>query len=221
MEIKYFDINKRYNDKTIVKQIFDLDYALKNAYDDIIPFWKTHKGVIDKGCFCQWHKSDFLDGTDKINGRPIKYCCCEQFMMGQKAQLFSDYESFEKIINSTNPSEIQKLGRQVRNFDSNIWDKFKYTIVFNGNYKKFSQNNELKDFLLSTGDSLIVEASPYDKIWGVGIPEVNNKIYIPDYWQGQNLLGFAIMHVRHILRKSDEETKKFNELINNERLLDL
>jgi ribA/ribD-fused uncharacterized protein len=99
------------------------------------------------------------------------------------------------------PKTIKALGRQVINFDEKEWDKVKYKIVLNGNYYKFSQNVDMLEALRSTGNKVLVEASPYDKVWGVGLDENNEKIYNPSYWKGENLLGFALMEVRDELKK--------------------
>lgn len=83
------------------------------------------------------------------------------------------------------PKTIKALGRQVKEFDEKEWDKIKYKIVLNGNFYKFSQNKEMMEILQSTGNKTLVEASPYDKIWGVGLDENNEKIFNPNYWKGK------------------------------------
>ena len=115
--------------------------------------------------------------------------------MAGKAELFGDREIREQILACSVPGEIKALGRKVRGFDQKVWDRFKYAIVLNGNWCKFSQNRSLREFLLSTGDRVLAEASPYDNIWGS--PEAQD----PRKWQGQNLLGFALMEVRDELRR--------------------
>ena len=96
---------------------------------------------------------------------------------------------------------MKALGRKVRNFDPQVWDKLKYSIVLNGNYYKFTQNKEMMDFLLSTGDKILVEASPVDTIWGIGLGKENEKAKNVAMWRGKNLLGFALMEVRDEIRK--------------------
>ena len=134
------------------------------------------------------------------------YLYMEQYMMAGKAQLFGDEERRKEILACSDPKQIKALGRKVRGFDQVVWDKFKYAIVLNGNWCKFSQNRELREFLLSTGNSVLVEASPYDRIWGIQLsadaPEAQN----PFRWRGENLLGFALMEVRdelHRVRKNE------------------
>ena len=99
------------------------------------------------------------------------------------------------------PQADQGLGRKVRGFDQRVWDRFKYAIVLGGNWCKFSQNRDLREFLLSTGDSVLVEASPYDSIWGIRLSSSSPGAQDPMKWRGQNLLGFALMEVRDELRR--------------------
>lgn len=113
-------------------------------------------------------------------------------------------------MRSNNPKEIKVLGRQVKNFDENIWKKNRYSIILNGNYAKFMQNEDLRLFLISTKDSILVEASPYDKIWGIGMSSNNENIENPLLWRGLNLLGFALMEVRDELIRVCQNYNKLN-----------
>lgn len=161
--------------------------------DDFVFFWGHRPGrKVTKTCFSQWYVIDF-----EVDGH--KYNCAEQYMMAQKAWLFKDYEIFGRILDATDPQEIKALGREVRNFEPKIWNENKFRIVVKGNLGKFGGNPELKDFLLSTGDKIIVEASPYDKIWGIGMKDGTPGIENPVNWKGENLLGFALMEVRDLL----------------------
>lgn len=159
---------------------------------DFVFFW-SHKsakgGEITEACLSQWWKCSFVEGG-------ITFCCAEQYMMYKKALLFKDYAIAKEILRTTNPKKIKELGRLVQNFDSQVWDEHKAEIVLQGNILKFSQNPELKDYLLSTGGRILVEASPYDKVWGVGLRKENSAICTPQKWKGQNLLGFALMEAR-------------------------
>ena len=122
-------------------------------------------------------------------------------MMAEKARLFGDEEVEKEIMNTSDPKLMKALGRKVRNFDPQVWDKVKYSIVLNGNYYKFTQNKEMMDFLLSTGNKILVEASPMDTIWGIGLGKDNEKAHNIASWRGQNFLGFALMEVRDEIRK--------------------
>ena len=116
--------------------------------------------------------------------------------MAGKAELFDDKETREKILASRSPKQIKELGRRVKGFEQATWYKAKFSIVLNGNWCKFSQNMELKAFLLSTGDAILAEASPYDGIWGIRMQADAPDSANPLKWRGQNLLGFALMEVR-------------------------
>lgn len=144
-----------------------------------------------RGPFSQWVKSNFVVDNH--------YSCCEQFMMFKKAELFNDSDIMQEILDSSNPKEIKALGRKVKNFDNKIWNEHKRDIVFQANFAKFSQNSELKEELLSTKGTILVEASPYDNIWGVGLDESDSRINNPNTWKGENLLGFALTEVREYL----------------------
>ena len=151
-------------------------------------------GSITQSCFSQWWKGEFWFYAQS-------YCCMEQFMMEQKAKLFGDEESRQQILKSSDPGRIKALGRKVGNFEQKLWDRAKYSIVLNGNWCKFSQNRALKEFLLSTGDDILAEASPYDGVWGIQLSADSPDAQNPCRWQGQNLLGFALMEVRDELRR--------------------
>ena len=162
--------------------------------DDFVFFWGHRKGKkIGKTCFSQWYEIEF-----EVEGH--KYNCAEQYMMAQKAWLFKDIEIFGKILDATDPKEIKALGRKVKNFDPKIWNQQKFEIVVKGNLGKFGENPELREFLLSIGNKILVEASPYDKIWGIGMKEGTPGIANPTNWKGENLLGFALMEVRDFFK---------------------
>lgn len=154
----------------------------------LIGFWKPRETY---GFLSQWYKSNFIDDDGTT------YNCAEQYMMAQKALLFGDNEIFCKIMNETNPYNIKNLGKLVRNFNDETWNKNKFDIVYNGNLLKFSQNEELKQKLLDTENKILVEASPYDKIWGIGLSVSDKDFYNPILWKGENLLGKILMKVRN------------------------
>jgi len=179
-----------------------MKYTLANTIEkfqrkeklDFLFFWgHTVKDEITKACFSQWFPCEFVD-----NG--VVYKTAEHYMMAAKARLFDDNEILELILEAHSPNEAKNLGRKVKNFNSEIWDHHKYQIVIQANQLKFSQNQDFKEFLLSTEDKVIVEASPYDKIWGIGMLESDESINNPLLWNGENLLGFALMEVRDLLK---------------------
>lgn len=124
----------------------------------------------------------------------------EQAFMWEKAKFFGDHEIAKKILMFSNPSKAKKLGRQVKNFDAEKWRDPGYRFMVDINFAKFNQNEFLKRHLLETGDKTIVEASPYDKIWGIGLREDDDRVLDEDNWDGLNLLGKALMEVREILK---------------------
>jgi ribA/ribD-fused uncharacterized protein len=146
------------------------------------------------GTFSQWCPSKFV-----IDG--VEYNCCEQYMMAKKALLFNDVESYNKIMETKGPKEQKALGRKVKNFDKDKWEAVCRDIVYDANYAKFTQNSVMKSELQRTGDREIVEASPEDKIWGIGMHESHPDILDKSKWQGTNWLGEAIMRVRETLDK--------------------
>lgn len=137
----------------------------------------------------QWTYTEFSDGEQTYN-------CCEQYMMYQKAKLFNDKETANMIMLSKTPREQKALGRQVKNFDLSIWNKNKEQIVYNGNYLRFSQNPEHREKLFKTAGTTLVEASPYDKIWGIGLTKDDPRALDESQWEGQNLLGKILTKVR-------------------------
>lgn len=155
-------------------------------------FWgHTEHDSITKACLSNFYPCEFI-----FNGKMFHFS--EQRFMYQKAMLFNDFEIAEQILNETDVRKIKALGRKVEGFDNNLWDKYKEDFMFNACYAKFSQNDKLRDFLLSTGNCEIVEASPVDNIWGIGFSSDKAMENI-DKW-GQNLLGKCLMKVRTILK---------------------
>jgi len=120
----------------------------------------------------------------------------EHHMMYQKAVLFGDSDAAERLLSASNPGEAKAIGREVLGFDQAKWDEHRFEIVVLANVAKFSSDPKLKEFLLYTGDRVLVEASPVDKIWGIGLAEDNPACENPHQWKGTNLLGFALMEVR-------------------------
>lgn len=161
-------------------------------------FWghrPERDGRIGKGCLSQWWEADFVH-------EGITYKSAEHWMMACKARLFNDQATLKQIIAAATPADAKRLGRKVQNFNSAAWDANKYAFVLEGNIHKFSQNPQLRAFLLSTADQVLVEAAPNDQIWGIGIAADTPGIQNPNTWRGENLLGFALMETRDHL-KSD------------------
>jgi ribA/ribD-fused uncharacterized protein len=173
-----------------------LQTQIENGIQPEYVFFWGHKqkqeGIIYKYCFSQWYPAAFV-----VDG--IKYPTAEHWMMAKKALLFKDAEQYENIILTDSPAKAKKLGRLVKNFDDKIWKAKACDFVAEGNWHKFSQHNDMKEFLLSTNNSIIVEASPFDKIWGIGTKAHETD---PGKWKGTNLLGFALMEVRDKLKNS-------------------
>ncbi len=126
-------------------------------------------------------------------------------MMAGKARVFEDEEHWEQIIACETAAEAKKLGRQVRNFQAHIWEKHRCDIVTQGNLLKFGQHQTLNDYLLGTQARVLVEASPHDRIWGIGMGKNNVNAAHPAAWRGKNLLGFCLMEVRDQLQKQAQQ----------------
>ncbi len=146
--------------------------------------------------FSNWYASNFIhDG--------IHYNCSEQFMMREKALLFEDHEVAQLIMEQTDPRKQKFLGRQVRDFNQRVWLEKCEDIMVPALVSKFTQNNYLKKFILDTGYSILVEASPTDKIWGIGLAEDDPRALNRVEWQGTNLLGNVLMRAREIIRNAE------------------
>lgn len=154
-----------------------------------------------KGPLSQWYPSKFV-GNDPISsmlgytGKLYKYVNCEQWMMHGKALLMKDFDTAKLIMEATKPSVIKDLGREVKNYDEELWSRLRFAVVTLGNHLKFNSNPELRTFLESTGNRTLVEAAWYDSTWGVKLDQDDDAILDEANWQGQNLLGKALMTVR-------------------------
>jgi ribA/ribD-fused uncharacterized protein len=170
---------------------------IKQGYQPVyLFFWGHHPrpdGQIGKQCFSQWWPAIF-----EVDG--MVYHTAEQYMMAEKARLFRDEETRSKILLEEAPDLVKKLGRKVNHFDETIWLQHRFEIVVCANEAKFGQNEAIRNYLLGTGDKILVEASPVDTIWGIGLAEKDVRAGNPEQWRGQNLLGFALMKVRSKLR---------------------
>lgn len=172
-----------------------LDYIAQGNKVKYLHFWgHTQKGEqVDASCLSQWFPATFV--LDDVS-----YLTAEHYMMAQKARLFNDPVRLEAILACATPGEAKKLGRQVQNFNAERWNKHCFDYVVQGNIGKFGQNPALKTFLLNTKDRVLVEASPRDRIWGIGMGKNNPNANHPEHWRGRNQLGFALMMARQALR---------------------
>jgi len=152
---------------------------------EFIFFWKPTEQPY--GYLGNWYNSSF-----DINGKT--YANVEQYFMEQKAIIFNDIIAAEQIMENIFPSEMKKIGQRVKNYDEAVWNSVRYDIMKKAIYEKFAQDPNLLSKLASTGDKILVEASPFDKIWGIGYTK-DKAIQKKDKW-GQNLLGKALMEVR-------------------------
>ena len=159
---------------------------------DLQFFWHEYEPF---GEFSQWYASPFV-----VEG--IRYETAEQYMAAKKALLAGDLEHYVLIMHEKNPEQCKKYGQSVRALDVATWTKCKEEVVYHANHAKFTQNSSLKDLLLSTGDKVLAEASPYDKIWGIGLDAKHPDSTNPSKWKGENLLGKILMKVREELRRS-------------------
>ena len=155
-------------------------------------------GSIGAGCLSQW-----WEGTHAfVDEEGQRYPTAEHWMMAGKARLFKDEEVLAQILEATSPAKAKKLGRKVKKFNEGVWRKNRYEIVKEGNLLKFGQHEDLKTFLLNTSNRVLVEASPVDTIWGIGLARDRRDAMNPEKWKGENLLGFALMEVRDVLSEN-------------------
>ncbi|WP_336205292.1 NADAR family protein [Nonomuraea sp. LPB2021202275-12-8] len=155
-------------------------------------FWghqPARDGGPGRGCLSQWWPAGFTE-----DGR--LYHSAEHYMMAHKALLFGDEETAAEILAAPHPGEAKKLGRKVAGFDEETWAAQSYEIVVRGNTAKFGQHPELAELLLGTAGRVLVEASPLDRIWGIGLAADDPAAASPATWRGRNLLGFALMDAR-------------------------
>jgi len=176
-----------------VKNIAMLTQMLGSSSDTVV----NSKGVYfwrGDCIFSQWFADKFT-GPDGFT-----YANAEQWMMAGKARIFRDDDVLNRILQTPNPKAVRALGRKVANFNDQIWKAHRERIVLEGNLLKFSQNKAHATALMATGDKVLVEASPCDKIWGVGLNSETASRISQSEWKGLNLLGRALMETRRIIR---------------------
>ncbi|WP_247615633.1 NADAR family protein [Streptomyces tagetis] len=146
-------------------------------------------GRLGPGCLSQWWPAPFtVDG--------VRYATAEHWMMAAKARLFEDAEAERRVLAAEHPGAAKKAGRLVRGFEAGVWERERFGIVVEGSVHKFAADPGLRAFLLGTGDRVLVEASPVDRIWGIGLAPDDEAALDPARWRGPNLLGFALMTAR-------------------------
>jgi len=179
--------------------IRDRDQLLKvlasGACLDFLYFWghrPNPNGAITQTCLSQWFAASFV-----AEGKTFH--TAEHFMMAKKVHLFGQPLLADQILTASDPGKAKSLGRKVTNFNEDVWKRERWGIVVEANLLKFGQNRRLGSFLKGTGSSVLVEASPLDSIWGIGLDAKSPEARNPAQWQGLNLLGFALMEVREQL----------------------
>jgi ribA/ribD-fused uncharacterized protein len=160
-------------------------------------FWGRRPGrpgIVDRSCFSQWWPAGFtVDG--------VSFGSAEHYMMWRKAVLFGDEQQAAAILKAGSPAQAKALGRAVSGFDEAVWTGHRWGIVVDGSVAKFADNPPLRDYLLATKNRVLVEASPRDRIWGIGLTADSEFAEQPAKWRGLNLLGFALMEARARLQR--------------------
>jgi ribA/ribD-fused uncharacterized protein len=190
-KIKDIDRIKKY-----AEQLYELNLKKRkpvmNKEEKFTFFWK------DKDVFSQWHASDFtVDG--------VKFKNAEMYMMWKKAMLFGDAETAENVLQAKHPKECKALGRKVSGFVKETWEENCKNFVYDASFHKFSQNPSMKKILMATGDTILVEASPYDAIWGIGLDEKAARETPSEKWPGTNWLGEILTKLREDFKKAQKQ----------------
>jgi ribA/ribD-fused uncharacterized protein len=177
-----------------------LDAEAADRSLDMLAFYGPHPGAdgaLSPSCLNQGYPRSFtVDDAD--------YTTAEQWMMAGKAQLFGDAEALAGVLATPDPVLARSVGERVRGVDLARWYNIGYGIVVQGNLAKFSQHKDLRDYLLSTGEQVLVHADPYDPVWGIGLALGDPNLRRPSRWPGLNYLGFALMDVRERLLDGEE-----------------
>ncbi|MCX4742733.1 NADAR family protein [Streptomyces antibioticus] len=190
---------ERIEDSTDIKDTESLVAEVRSgARIRYLLFWGHRPlpdGRLGPSCLSQWWPSPFV--VDEVT-----YATAEHWMMAEKARLFGDTEAERLALAAGHPSQAKKAGRLVRGFDDTVWERERFRIVVEGSVHKFASNPGLRSFLLSTGERVLVEASPVDRVWGIGLAADDEAALDPQRWRGPNLLGFALMEARRRLRET-------------------
>lgn len=180
-------------DGTQARSVGDLTRQVRaGARPKYLFFWGHRPradGNLGAHCLSQWWPAKF-----ESDGRA--FGSSEQYMMWRKAILFGDSERASAILKAPSPAQAKALGRQVEHFNEATWVEHRWAIVVAASVAKFSSHPELRGFLINTSGRVLVEASPVDRIWGIGLAADSEFVAIPQRWRGLNLLGFALMEAR-------------------------
>ena len=174
-----------------LRALIDAGVAVKYLH-----FWGHRPepdGTAGRGCLSQWFPAPF-----EVEGE--RYATAEHWMMAEKARLFGDPAAERAAIDAANPALAKAAGRTVRDFDDEVWVRERFEIVVRAGTHKFAAHRDMREFLLRTGSRVLVEASPRDRLWGIGMGAKNENAENPAAWRGLNLLGFALMETRERLR---------------------
>jgi ribA/ribD-fused uncharacterized protein len=171
--------------------VSDVRIAARSRKLKYVFFWKPRArgDALSPAVFSNWERAPFeLDGN--------RFPTTEHYLMWRKAVLFDDTDAATRILAAPSPTAVKALGRGVRGFDEGLWFAHRFQIVVDGNLAKFRTHADLRHVLVGTGERVIAEASPADRVWGIGLSETDSDAQRPDAWRGLNLLGFALMNVR-------------------------
>lgn len=164
-------------------------------------FWghtPRRPGAVDASCLSQWFPATFtVDG--------VEYPTAEHFMMAEKARLFGDQDALTRVLGAATPGEAKARGREVRGFDERAWAEHRFDIVVRGSTAKFAARRDLREFLVASKNRVLVEASPQDRVWGIGLARDDERAQDPRRWLGLNLLGFALMKARDNLAATNSQ----------------
>lgn len=159
-----------------------------------VHFWSHEPRAAHPG---PWVLSQWWEAAFEVDG--VRYATAEAYLMAEKARTFGDGERLAEILAATHPGVVKDAGRRVAPFDADVWAGARYDVAVRGNLAKFGQHDDLRAYLLSTAPKVLVEASPVDAIWGIGLAATDPAAERPSAWPGTNLLGFALLEVRERL----------------------
>lgn len=146
-------------------------------------------GGIDRSCLSENYVAEFeADGE--------RFPTVEHYIAWRKAKLFGDEHSAERILLAESPSKAKAIGRSVKPFDDAVWKPMRYEIAVAASVAKFAAHPELAQYLAATGHKVLAEASPIDRVWGIGLHADDAEAKAPERWPGLNILGFALMEAR-------------------------